>query len=344
MSNVLVTGAAGYIGSHACVALLDAGHDVIGIDNFSNSSPVAVGRIEEVSGRPIAFVEGDLLDRSVVAELFAATPIDAVMHFAGRKAVGESTEHPLRYYQNNVAASVNLVTEMAAHQVYKIVFSSSCTVYGDPESVPVHEGAALRPVSPYGRSKRHVEELLMDLHASDERWRVAILRYFNPIGAHPSGRLGENPTGRPDNLMPHVMRAALGTGGALQVFGGDYPTPDGTCVRDYVHVVDLVEAHVLALEHITGRAGVHTLNLGTGTGVSVLELVEAVERTVGVEVPCDIVDRRPGDAVALWADPSRAAMVLGWVARRSVVDMCLDHYAFHQAHPHGYDQLPTASV
>jgi UDP-glucose 4-epimerase len=336
LQTVLVTGAAGYIGSHACVELLAAGHEVVGVDNFVNSSAVAVDRIREVAGRDLAFHEADLRDGAAVAALFDRHRVDAVVHFAGLKAVGESVAEPLRYYESNVAASVSLFRAMADADVTRLVFSSSATVYGEPDEVPIREDAQLRALNPYGRTKLMIEDILRDLGAADDRWRVALLRYFNPVGAHPSGRLGEDPRDVPNNLMPLVMRAALGTM-PLRVFGDDYPTRDGTCIRDYIHVVDLADAHVRAVELLDrGPCGVVPVNLGTGDGVTVLEIIAAASAAVGHDIPFARVDRRPGDAAAVWADPARAHELLGWRATRTIADMCADHWRFQAAHPEGY--------
>jgi UDP-glucose 4-epimerase len=334
--TVLVTGAAGYIGSHTCVELLTAGHDVVGVDNFANSSPVAVDRIREIAGRDLAFHEADLRDEDAVGALFDRHRIDSVIHFAGLKAVGESVAEPLRYYDNNVAAAVTLFRVMADADVTRLVFSSSATVYGEPDEVPIREDAPLRALNPYGRTKLMIEDILRDVGAADERWRVALLRYFNPVGAHASGRLGEDPRDIPNNLMPLVMRAALGTM-ALRVFCDDYPTRDGTCIRDYIHVVDLADAHVRALDLLAaGPCGVVPINLGTGNGVTVLEIIAAASAAVGHEIPFERTGRRPGDAAAVWAEPARAAELLGWRAERTIEDMCADHWRFQQAHPAGY--------
>lgn len=336
MTRVLVTGASGYIGSHTCVELLTNGFEVLGIDNLSNSSGVAIDRVRELS-REMEFRAVDLRDRQAVSEVFAAFPVDAVLHFAGFKSVSDSMRDPLSYYDNNVMGSINLIGAMAEVGVRTIVFSSSCTVYGNPERIPVDESATLAPVSPYGRSKLMVEQVLRDVQAADPRWRVCLLRYFNPIGAHPSARLGEDPVGRPTNLMPPVMKVALGGAQYVSVFGGDYPTPDGTCVRDYLHVVDVATAHLNALEYAQGHDGVHAFNLGTGIGVSVLDLLAAASEAVGADIPARIVERRPGDAEQLYADNTLALAELGWKPTRGLADMCHDHWAFQRAHPSGYE-------
>ena len=336
MATALVTGGAGYIGSHTCVTLLEAGWDVVVIDNLSNSSAVAVERVRELapSGR-LEFHEADLLDASALDACFAQG-VDAVVHFAGCKAVGESVALPLKYYENNVAATVELLKAMQRHDVRDLVFSSSCTVYGDPERVPVTEDAAIGAASPYGRTKLYIEEMLRDMAASEPGWRIALLRYFNPVGAHPSGRIGEDPRGIPNNLMPYAMQVAVGRRDHLTVFGGDYDTPDGTGVRDYVHVVDLAAGHLAALDRLDDIDGCRPVNLGTGQGSSVLEVVAAASRAVGRAVPYEIVERRPGDVACVYADPALAASLLGWKATRGLDEMCADHWRWQQRNPAGY--------
>lgn len=335
--RVLVTGGAGYIGSHTCVELLQAGHEVVVIDNLCNSKPEALRRVAEIAGRAPGFVEADLRDRAAVDALLQAQPFDAVIHFAGLKAVGESTEIPLQYYENNIGGTLSLCQAMAAAGVFRIVFSSSATVYGDPASVPIREDFPTSATNPYGRSKLFIEEILRDLYASDPRWSIALLRYFNPVGAHPSGRIGEDPNGIPNNLMPYVSQVAVGKLPRLRVFGDDYPTPDGTGVRDYIHVVDLARGHLRALERLAGEAGVLTCNLGTGRGYSVLEMVHAFEAASGRPVPYEIVARRPGDIAACYADPTLAKELLGWSAELGIAEMVRDAWRWQSENPNGYD-------
>ncbi|MCD1145798.1 UDP-glucose 4-epimerase GalE [Kocuria sp. LUK] len=336
--KILVTGGTGYIGSHTVLALLEAGHDVVVADNLSNSSRTSLDRVEELAGRRVAaFERTDLLDAAGLDALFAAHRPEAVIHFAGLKAVGESAEKPLWYYRTNVAGTLNLLDAMAAHGCRSIVFSSSATVYGAPEEMPLTEKQPMDAQNPYGRTKEHIEDMLVDLAASDPAWSVALLRYFNPVGAHPSGRIGEDPTGVPNNLLPFIAQVAVGRRPTLRVFGDDYPTPDGTGVRDYIHVVDLAEGHLRALDRITGRPGVHTWNLGTGRGHSVLEVHAAFERASGRTVPYEVVDRRPGDAAVSYADPSAALADLGWSAERDLDTMCRDHWNWQRSNPQGYD-------
>lgn len=334
--TVLVTGGAGYIGSHACVSLMDAGYKVVILDSLCNSSPVAVERLEEICGKPPVFVQGDIRDRVCLDTIFQAHDIMAVLHFAGLKAVGESVEMPLEYYECNVAGSLVLVSAMEQAGVRTLVFSSSATVYGDPASVPIREDFALAPTNPYGRTKRMVEDILADWQAAHPNWSVCRLRYFNPVGAHPSGRIGEDPQGFPNNLMPFVAQVAVGQREKLSVFGNDYDTPDGTGVRDYIHVMDLVEGHVVALDFIHSRPGLFTINLGTGNGFSVLEMVSAFEQASGRPVPYEIVERRPGDIATCWADPGLAQELLKWKASRGLQEMCVDAWRWQEANPRGY--------
>ena len=333
---ILVTGGAGYIGSHTVVELLAAGNDLLILDNFSNSSPVVLERIEKISGRRPLVIEGDIRDAALLKRVFANYPIASVIHFAGLKAVGESVEQPMRYYDNNVAGSLRLFEAMAAAGVFRLVFSSSATVYGDPHTVPIDEHFPLQATNPYGRSKLIIEDMLRDIGRSDPRWRVALLRYFNPVGAHASGLIGEDPQGIPNNLMPFVAQVAVGRRPALSVFGGDYPTADGTGVRDYIHVVDLARGHLAALDALDRQGGVFPVNLGTGRGYSVLEVVAAFERASGRAVPYRIVDRRPGDVAACYADPARAKALLGWVAERDIDAMCADAWRWQSANPLGF--------
>ncbi len=334
--KVLLTGGVGYIGSHTAVECLAAGHDVVVFDNLSNSSAKSLDRVAQIAGRPIEFVRGDIRDRAALRGVFARYPIDAVVHFAGLKAVGESVEKPLLYYDNNIAGSIALFEEMAAAGVQSAVFSSSATVYGDPATVPITEDFPLSATNPYGRSKLFIEEMLHDLARADTAWNIALLRYFNPVGAHESGLIGEDPRGIPNNLMPYIAQVAVGRRAHLNIFGGDYPTPDGTGVRDYIHVVDLARGHVAALNKLPQLGGVGTWNLGTGRGVSVLEMVRAFEKASGKQVPYQIVERRPGDVAQCWADPSRAARELGWRAEYDLQRMCADAWRWQQGNPDGY--------
>jgi UDP-glucose 4-epimerase len=326
--NILVTGGMGYIGSHTCVELLNAGHQVVILDNLSNSEPGVLRKIEQITGKQAAFVEADIRDRAAVEAAFAAHPIDAVIHFAGLKAVGESVEQPLRYYDNNVSGSIVLFETMEKFGVETLVFSSSATVYGDPASVPITEDFPLSATNPYGRSKLIIEEILRDVARADPSWRIALLRYFNPVGAHESGLIGENPSGIPNNLLPYIAQVAAGQREKLSVFGGDYPTPDGTGMRDYIHVVDLALGHVKTLDKLATTHGVVTYNLGTGRGNSVLEMVRAFEQASGKPIPYQIVDRRPGDIAMCYADPTRAKAELGWSATRDVAQMCADSWRY----------------
>jgi UDP-glucose 4-epimerase len=334
--NVLLTGGAGYIGSHTAVECLAAGHEVVVFDNLSNSSPKSLERVAQIAGKPVIFVQGDIRDRAALQRLFADHPVDAVVHFAGLKAVGESVDKPLLYYDNNIAGSIVLFEEMAAVGVKAVVFSSSATVYGDPATVPITEDFPLSATNPYGRSKLFIEEMLRDMARADAGWNIALLRYFNPVGAHESGLIGEDPRGIPSNLMPYVAQVAVGRRPHLNVFGGDYPTPDGTGVRDYIHVVDLARGHVAALNTLLQLGGVQTWNLGTGRGVSVLDMVRAFEVASGRRVPYQIVARRPGDVAQCWADPSRAARELGWRAEYDLPRMCADAWRWQQGNPEGY--------
>jgi UDP-glucose 4-epimerase len=334
--HVLVTGGAGYIGSHACVELLSSGHRVVVVDNLVNSSAEALRRVQEISGKSLIFVQADLLDRGAVERLFDAHAIDAVMHFAGLKAVGESTQKPLLYYHNNLTGTLHLLESMQRRGIKRFVFSSSATVYGDPERIPIPEDAALRPTNPYGRTKLFIEEFLRDLAAADPDWRIAALRYFNPVGAHPSGRIGEDPVGIPNNLMPFLMQVAVGKRDSLRVYGSDYPTPDGTGVRDYIHVIDLVRGHIAAIDQLDHLKGFNPINLGTGRGYSVLVMIKAVEKASGRKVPYQIVDRRPGDVATSYADASRAKRDLGWSATMTLEQMCADSWRWQSGNPEGY--------
>jgi UDP-glucose 4-epimerase len=322
--NILVTGGLGYIGSHTCVALLDAGHEPVALDNLSNTQAGVRDRVERITGKRLPFIEADIRDRAALTAVFANERFDAVIHFAGLKAVGESVAQPLRYYDNNVTGSVTLFECMAQAGVKSLVFSSSATVYGDPATVPIEEDFPLSATNPYGRSKLHIEEILGDLHVADPSWRIALLRYFNPVGAHESGLIGEAPNGIPNNLMPYIAQVATGQRDSLSVFGGDYPTPDGTGVRDYIHVTDLADGHVKVLDKLAATPALLTYNLGTGRGSSVLDMVRAFEQASGKPIPFRIVDRRPGDIAACYAAPARAERELGWKATRGVDAMCAD--------------------
>ena len=335
--TILVTGGAGYIGSHACLSLMDAGYDVVVLDNLSNSHPEVFNRLEKIAGRRPQFVQGDIRDRELLSDLLSQYDIGSVMHFAGLKAVGESVDKPLAYYQNNVGGTLCLLEAMEQAQVRKLIFSSSATVYGDPASMPIDERFPCSATNPYGRSKLMVEEILTDWHAANPAWSIGSLRYFNPVGAHSSGLIGENPQGVPDNLMPYVTQVAVGRREKLSVFGGDYPTVDGTGVRDYIHVMDLVEGHLAALDFVRDAAELLTVNLGTGSGASVLELVQAFEQASSQPVPYEIVDRRPGDVAQCWADTSLAEKKLGWKAKRSLLQMCEDSWRWQSKNPRGYE-------
>jgi len=333
---VLVTGGAGYIGSHTCVELSEAGYDFVVYDNLSNSSQEALRRVEEITGKAVKFVKGDIRDRAKLQETFDTYNIDAVIHFAGLKAVGESVEKPLKYYDNNICGTVALCEVMEANGCKSIVFSSSATVYGDPHTTPIKEDFPLSATNPYGRSKLFIEEILRDLYVADKNWKVVLLRYFNPVGAHKSGHIGEDPNGIPNNLMPFISQVAVGKREELSVFGDDYDTHDGTGVRDYIHVVDLAKGHAKALDKMKQMEGVLTVNLGTGKGYSVLDMVHAFEKASGKKVPYKIAPRRPGDIAKCYADPSYAKEVLGWEAKRGVDEMCEDTWRWQLKNPDGY--------
>lgn len=337
--HILVTGGAGYIGSHTCLELLDAGCTVTVVDNLFNSSRVAITRVEELSGKRINFVELDLLDINGLRQVFTQhTDIRAVIHFAGLKAVGESVEQPLRYYQNNLTCTLNLCQVMAEHGVKHIVFSSSATVYGTPETLPIREDFPTSTTNPYGSTKLMIERILQDVHISDPGWQVVLLRYFNPVGAHPSGHIGEDPSGIPNNLMPYITQVAAGKLKELRIFGNDYPTVDGTGVRDYLHVVDLAKGHVRALEHTQKQPGVFIYNLGTGMGSSVLEMVHTFMKVNNIDIPYRIDPRRPGDIAACYADPSLALQELGWQTEYGLSEMCRDAWNWQKNNPHGYPE------
>lgn len=337
--TILVTGGAGYIGSHACVELLNAGYELIVIDNFANSKIDALHRVKEITGKEFIFYEVDLLDKDLLNEIFKKHHIDAVLHFAGLKAVGESVIVPLHYYKNNITGTLNLCTIMKQYGVKNLVFSSSATVYGTPEQVPITEDFPLSATNPYGRSKLMIEEILRDLYNADNSWSFILLRYFNPVGAHESGRLGEDPNGVPNNLMPFITQVAAGKLQRLQVFGNDYRTIDGTGVRDYIHVVDLVKGHLKALEKVMSSYGMHVYNLGTGSGYSVLEMLAAFEKATGVKIPYQIVDRRPGDVAICYANPGKARDELGWAATKGIEEMCLDSWRWQKHNPNGFESI-----
>jgi UDP-glucose 4-epimerase len=334
--KILVTGGAGYIGSHTVLELLEAGFEVVVLDNLSNASPESLERVAQLTGRSATLVEGDLRDEPLLERMLAEHHFDATIHFAGLKAVGESVEKPLSYYDNNVAGTLVLLRRLDAAGVRRIVFSSSATVYGDPTSVPIREDAKTGATNPYGRTKWFIEYILQDLAQADPRWSVGNLRYFNPVGAHPSGRIGEDPQGIPNNLMPFVAQVAVGRRERLGVFGGDWPTPDGTGVRDYIHVVDLAQGHLAALRRVFDVPGFWTVNLGTGSGTSVLQMVAAFERASGRPVPYTIGPRRAGDIASCYADPSQAERLLGWRAKLDIDAMCADGWRWQSTNPNGY--------
>lgn len=339
--SILVTGGAGYIGSHTCIELLEAGFDVVVLDNLSNSSPESLRRVCEITQKEVSFVEGDIRDEAVLEQVFSEFNIESVIHFAGLKAVGESTEIPLYYYENNVWGTVNLCKVMAKHNVKNIVFSSSATVYGDPQTVPILENFPLSTTNPYGASKLMVEDILRDVYKSDNQWNIALLRYFNPVGAHKSGDIGEDPSGIPNNLMPFVTQVAIGKREKLSIFGSDYDTEDGTGVRDYIHVVDLSKGHVKAIEKLAKTRAEQNCdciayNLGTGQGYSVLEMVKAFEKVTGQAVPYQLVDRRPGDIACCYADPAFAYEQLDWKAECDLETMVTDAWGWQSKNPDGY--------
>ena len=336
--TILVTGGAGYIGSHTVVELLDAGHDVVVVDNLSNSKEEALRRVEELTGKSVLFYKVDLLDEAGLDAIFSEHKVDAVIHFAGLKAVGESVEKPLLYYENNLAGTAVLCKVMARHGVKDIVFSSSCTVYGEPERMPITEDFPTVAYSPYGRTKWMIEMMLQDLYASDNEWNIILLRYFNPVGAHKSGRIGEDPNGIPNNLVPFITQVAVGKLPHLRVFGNDYPTRDGTCVRDYIHVTDLALGHLKALDKLADNPGAVAYNLGTGIGSTVLEVVHAFMRATNQDIAYEIVERRPGDVTAAYADPRKAAVELGWQAELSLEEMCADAWRWQSQNPNGYEE------
>jgi UDP-glucose 4-epimerase len=334
--KVLVTGGAGYIGSHTILCLLEEGHELVVVDNLANSNTESLSRVQELAGRSVDFREVDLLDLDAIAHVFEDGAFDAVVHFAGLKAVGESVEQPLRYYKNNVVGTLNLLESMQKAGVYRLVFSSSATVYGASEDVPLIEKSPLGANNPYGRTKEQIEDILADLSAADPRWSIALLRYFNPVGAHESGRIGEDPKGTPNNLLPFVAQVAVGRRDKVIVFGNDYPTHDGTGVRDYIHVMDLASGHLAALHFLESRVGAFRWNLGTGCGFSVLDVISAFGVAVGASIPYEFAPRRPGDAAVSYADPSAALADLGWSARRTLAQMCEDQWRWQSANPLGY--------
>ncbi len=334
---ILVTGGAGYIGSHTCVQLLQAGHQVLVVDNLSNSNVASLKQVEAICNRSLIFCEADVRDHRRLEDLMREHEVSAVIHFAGLKAVKESAEIPVVYYDNNVGGTVQLLKAMQAANVRKLIFSSSATVYGEPRSLPIDEEKPLSPVNPYGRSKLMVEDIIRDHHAASPDWSMAILRYFNPVGAHESGQIGESPIGIPNNLMAYVAQTAVGRRPHLNIWGDDYPTADGTCIRDYIHVVDLADAHLAALNKMQ-QPQLLTLNVGTGRGTSVFEIVHAFAAASGRDIPSVVGPRRAGDATACYADPGKAETLLGWKARRSIAEMCADHWRWQESHPHGYDE------
>ena len=336
--RILVTGGAGFIGSHTCVELLEGGHEVVVVDNLCNSSEESLVRVRELTGKDLVFEKVDLLHADALEKVFSAHAFDAVIHFAALKAVGESTEIPLRYYMNNITGTIVLLEACRRHGVRDFVFSSSATVYGDPASVPITEDFPLQATNPYGRTKYMMEEILRDVAMAEEGWRIILLRYFNPVGAHKSGRIGEDPRGTPNNLMPFIMQVAVGRRKHLDVFGDDYPTSDGTGVRDYIHVVDLAQGHLAALAALPRTQGCAAYNLGTGHGHTVLEVVRASEKASGKEVPYRVVARRPGDIAACWADPALAIATLQWQARLGLDAMCTDAWRWQSQNPDGYRQ------
>lgn len=336
---ILVTGGAGFIGSHTVVELQNAGYEVVVVDNLSNSSEISLKRVEEITGKPVSFYKADILDREALNEIFEKEEIDSCIHFAGLKAVGESVEKPWEYYHNNIAGTLVLLDVMRSHGVKNIVFSSSSTVYGTPKFIPVTEDCPKGEITnPYGQTKSMLEQILMDIQKADRAWNVILLRYFNPIGAHKSGKIGENPNGIPNNLMPYITQVAVGKLKELGVFGNDYDTPDGTGVRDYIHVVDLAKGHVCAIAKIRENPGLKIYNLGTGKGYSVLEIVKSFEEATGVKIPYVIKDRRPGDIACNYADPSLAAKELGWVAENGLKEMCEDAWRWQSRNPNGFEE------
>ena len=346
MAKILVTGGAGYIGSHTCVELLNAGHEVTVFDNFCNSKPEAIARVEHITGKKIRTVNGDIRSRPALLLALRQSRATAVVHFAGLKAVGESVEKPLDYYDNNVVGTFRLLEAMAECRVSTLVFSSSATVYGEPQQLPLAEDHPLSATNPYGQTKLVIEDMLRAMFASDPTWRICILRYFNPVGAHESGQIGEDPQGTPNNLLPYVAQVAVGRRGHLNIWGNDYDTPDGTGVRDYIHVVDLARGHLKALERLESHAECRAINLGTGIGYSVLDMVWAFEKASGKSIPFKIAERRPGDVAACYADPGQALVLLGWRAEHDLDAMCSDAWRWQSDNPNGYlaEPWPTLEV
>ena len=337
--NVLVTGGAGYIGSHTCVELIEAGHQPIAVDNLVNASAESLRRVAQITGKEVPFIDGDVCDEALMEKVFSENEIDCVIHFAGLKAVGESVEKPLAYYSNNLTSTMNLCRVMGRHGVKKIIFSSSATVYDRDNTMPLREDSKIgNCTNPYGWTKFMCEEILRDVVKADGEWSVVLLRYFNPVGAHPSGLIGEHPNGIPNNLMPFISQTAIGKREKLSVFGNDYPTPDGTGVRDYIHVVDLAKGHVAAMDYLCSHTGEAVFNLGTGNGYSVLDMVKAFEKANGVKVPYVIAPRRSGDVAVCYADPAKSAEVLGWHAQYNLEDMCRDTWHWQSMNPNGYDK------
>lgn len=334
--NILVTGGAGFIGSHTCVEAIEAGHQVTVFDNLCNASEVSLDRVKQITGVRPDFIHADLLDRAAVRAAFDAKAYDAVIHFAGLKAVGESVQKPWEYFNNNLVGSLNLLAEMREHGVFQLVFSSSATVYGNPEKVPLVEDSPLSALNPYGRTKLWLEDMMRDMAHADPRWHIVLLRYFNPVGAHESGLIGEDPEGIPNNLMPYITQVAVGRLAQLSIFGDDYPTRDGTCIRDYIHVVDLAQGHLSALNALPNLAGCTPVNLGTGNGVTVLELVTAFEKAIGRKLPYRMAPRRAGDAVATYADATQAEQLLKWKAKRGIDEICRDAWHWQSMNPRGY--------
>ena len=336
--KILVTGGAGYIGSHTCVELLDKGYEVVVLDNLSNSKQESLNRVKKITGKDLLFYQGDILDNEILDKIFLENDIYAVIHFAGLKAVGESTVIPLKYYYNNISGTVNLLENMQKHNVKNIIFSSSATVYGDQEVQPIKETATLQePTNPYGKTKLFIEYILKDLYKSDNDWNIVILRYFNPIGAHVSGLMGEDPNGIPNNLMPYITQVAIGKRERLNVFGNDYDTPDGTGVRDYIHVVDLARGHVCALNQIDKKHGLDIYNLGTGKGYSVLDIVKAFEEANNIKIPYVIAPRRSGDIATCYSDPTKAYLEMGFKTEKTLLDMCRDSWRWQKNNPKGYE-------
>lgn len=335
---ILVTGGAGYIGSHTCIEMLGAGYDVVVIDNLDNSSSESLERVQKIAGRTLKFYEKDVRDREALREIFKENDIEAVIHFAGLKAVGESVREPIKYYSNNLESTLTLIEVMTEFDVKKIVFSSSATVYGVAKEMPLREGMPIGAINPYGRTKLFIEEILRDLYVADNDWSIALLRYFNPIGAHESGLIGEDPKGIPNNLMPYISQVAVGKLEKLHVFGNDYNTVDGTGVRDYIHVVDLADGHVKAVAWALKNQGCEEINLGTGNGTSVLQLRDAFVKASGIDVPYVIDPRRPGDPDEVYADASKAESLLGWKAKRGIDEMCADTWRWQNNNPNGYDK------